>query len=397
MNRSVSAQISYDRLNKGVDVRNASTSNFLVSSQDRSPYLVRGGNAAYPEAYVPTQSTNFTITKANSLFNGFFTRAAVAEIDLWWNKFNISPSAGAGSQTYFDGTNYITTAPTYNGNQSGTFFGTNTFTVVVPSFAGAGGPTKTFTLPSGFYNVAQCLDAMIIELNQAAPAGFGAGYFELAPEPTGILLPDDIQTIATSGSQNFYFQSRLIQPSFNINLTHGGPAYPVRGLADMLSIPTYPGGLVVPAGTPGGNIPATVPTLQYPFYAITAPNLQAYPYIDFTSVQMTAVQDIKDVTTGQTNVDTLYRWVFADTTNPLGSPAGNGPNIGTDKYGYPILQGYTSFKLQRTIAFPKQIRMDPLLPVGQVNFTILDNNGNQIYVQPFEALEYNMLMLISEV
>ena len=352
MNRNVSAQISYDRLNKGVDIRNPSTSNFLVSSTDRSPYIGVQSTGPYVDALTASNSCNFTITKANSLFNGFFTRAAVAEVDLFWNKFNISPTAGAGP---------------WNGNQSGTYYGTNTFTVTV---LGTGGATKTFTLASGFYNVQQCLDEMIKLLNQGTPIGFGAGFFEL--EDADFQFPNNLvgqcKILQTTNGQSFYFSSRTI----TVGSGPSAKTYPVRGLADMLSIPTYPTGTPTPTG--------------YPFYYISSPNLQAYPYIDFTSVQMTAVQDIKDVSTGQTNVDTLYRWVFGWTNEPT-----------YDTYGYPILQGYKPFKQQRTIAFPKQIRMDPLLPVGQINFTLIDNNGNQLYLTQSEELEYNMLMLISEV
>jgi len=349
MNRNVSAQISYDRLNKGVDVRNPSTSNFLVSSADRDPYIGVYSTGGYIGALATSNPFNFTITKVNSLFNGFFTRAAVAEVDLWWNKFNISPTAGAGA---------------YNGNQSGTYFGTNTFTVTV------GATTKNFTMPPGFYNVAECLDTMVLLLNQASPAGFGAGTFDivLAEDVAGGGFPNNLvancRALENTNGTDFYFSSKTI--------TSGGNTFPVRGLADMLSFPTFP-------STPAG-------TSTYPFYYCSSPNLQAYPYIDFTSQQLTAVQDLKDTTTGQNNPDTLYRWVFADLLRSS-----------SDSYGYPILQGYTPFKIQRAISFPKQIRLDPLLPIGQVNFTVVDNNGNELTLTQAEGCEYNMLMLISEV
>jgi hypothetical protein len=350
MNRNVSAQISYDRLNKGVDVRNASTSNFLVSSSDREPYIGVYSTGAFIGALAVSNPCNFTINKVNSLFNGFFTRAAVSEVNLWWNKFNISPIAGAGP---------------YNGNQAGTYFGTNTFTVTVL------GVTKNFTMPPGFYNVAQCLDAMLLLLNQAAPAGFGAGSFTLVDSATvpGAAFPtnlvQNVRALVNAAGNDFYFTCQT--------LTIGGNTIPIRGLADMLSFPTFP---VAP--------PATS---TYPFYYVASPNLQAYPYIDFTSQQITAVQDLKDTSTAQNNPDTLHRWVMADDVNaPI-----------YDTYGYPILMGYKPFKIRRSIAFPKQIRLDPLLPIGQVNFTLVDNNGNQITLSQAEQLEYNMLMLISEV
>ena len=38
MNRNIPVQVAYDRTNKGVDVREASTANFLIDSEDRSNY-----------------------------------------------------------------------------------------------------------------------------------------------------------------------------------------------------------------------------------------------------------------------------------------------------------------------------------------------------------------------
>jgi hypothetical protein len=345
MNRNVSAQISYDRLNKGVDIRNPSTSNFLISSTDRAPYIGVYSTGAYVGALAVSNPCNFTVSKVNSLFNGFFTRAAVAEVDLWWNVFNISPNPNNAD---------------FNGNQAGTYYGTDTFTVTT------GGVTKDFVMPSGFYTVEQCLDTMVLLLNQPSPDGFGAGFFEVGDaEDITPTLVGNCKTIATLGGQDFYFSSKTI--------VQGGVTLPVRGLADMLSFPTFP------------TTPASTST--YPFYYCSHPNLQAYPYIDFTSQQLTAVQDLKDTSTSQYNPDTLFRWVFADDNN----------NVSYDGYGYPILQGYRPFKIRRAVAFPKQIRLDPLLPIGQINFTLIDNTGNQITLGQPEGLEYNMLLLISEV
>ena len=38
MNRDIPVQVAYDRTNKGVDVRNSSTANFLIDSADRQNY-----------------------------------------------------------------------------------------------------------------------------------------------------------------------------------------------------------------------------------------------------------------------------------------------------------------------------------------------------------------------
>lgn len=63
---------------KGVTIRQPSTANFLVDSRDGFP----AGNVG--------SSSDFTITKTQSLLNGFFTRIAVPEMVLEWSEPNVS-------------------------------------------------------------------------------------------------------------------------------------------------------------------------------------------------------------------------------------------------------------------------------------------------------------------
>lgn len=323
MNRNVSAQISYDRLNKGVDIRNPSTANFLVDSNDR------------PDS-INTPSSNFTITKANSLFNGFFTRFALTEMVLTWMVPNISATAANN-------------------------------TVFVNANPGA----KTITIPDGFYTVKECLDQLLIKLNAPTPGGYGAGYFALRDSTTVLGVKE---LYATNGSE-FWFSSSIT--------TQNGTQ--LGGLAEALSISTY------------SSAPPALPALLS--YAIVSPNLVPYDYIDFTSPQLTAQQDLKDSSTAQASPDVIYRWVFAD----------DAPQ-GFDAYGYPILQSYKAFKLRRYLSFPKQIRWDPLSPLGQVQFQILDNTGQELVYNYYrqgttaipasffpERVEFVMLLLVSEV
>jgi hypothetical protein len=99
---------------------------------------------------------------------------------------------------------------------------------------------------------------------------------------------------------------------------------------------------------------------------------------------------VKDATTSPfVSIDVIYRWVFAnDEADPTA----------VDTYGYPILQGYTPFKSRRYLAFPKQVRWDPLLPIGNLQFqTYTDQEKILIYNSPNETFEFKMLMLLSEV
>lgn len=310
MNRNVSAQISYDRLNKGVDIRNPSTAAFLVDSADRQ---------------LDESPTDFTITpRGQNLFTGFFTRFGLTEICLTWNIPNIS------EQTRLRFIKFSYNGITYNSN-----------------------------FKSGFYNVKECLDAIVVAMN----ATLIASVFSII-DSTRFFGCKSIK-----GTSNFYFINDTDE--FNI--------------ANQLGFPTY--------------LTGTGPALSE--YACVAPDLRPYNYIDFTSPQLASQQDVKDSSTAITTPDSIYRWVFAN----------DSPNT-YDAYGYPILQSYKQFTERRYLAFPKQIRWDPLIPLGQVQFRVLDSNGDILefgYQNPFNAIapdtnpfygpnmEFNMLMLVSEV
>jgi hypothetical protein len=75
----------------------------------------------------------------------------------------------------------------------------------------------------------------------------------------------------------------------------------------------------------------------------------------------------------------------------------NQPSV--DKYGFPIYQGYTPFVARRYLPFPKQIKWDSNLPIGQLNFEIIDSSGNLVPTK-FNGgdgdLEFQMTLLVSE-
>jgi hypothetical protein len=175
----------------------------------------------------------------------------------------------------------------------------------------------------------------------------------------------------------------------------GSTAYFFLSNADP-TLANLPNQLGLPTRTlAAGFTPATS-------YNVVAPDLRPYNYLDFTSPQLAAQQDVKDTATSPTTPDSIYRWVFANTT----------PNS-YDSYGYPILQSYQPFVERRYLAFPKQIRWDPLSPLGQVQFQVQDSTGqildygyqdrNSITTpnsatNPFgQRYEFQMLMLVSEV
>jgi len=357
MNRNVSAQISYDRLNKGVDIRESSTANFLIDSMDRESYN-RSVVSFVGETIPSTTSSDFVINKpAQSLVTGFFTRFAMTEIELAYNMPNVSA-------LYFDGTIFKATPtppavlPTNLGNN---------VTSLVMNNAGTINVFNNVTIPAGNYTVAQALDRLVIALN-AATAG-------LAPAPVFSLVDSNsyrgkkVITVAAPYTYALFRNS----PQPNIGVI-GGPTF--LNLSQSLGLLTYntqPGAAQCVTSNIAGN-----------------PNLLLFSYLDICSSQLASQQKLKDATTSTFDSnDVIYRWVFS---NDEAYP------VAFDTYGYPIVQGYLPFSSRRYIQFPKQIRWDPLIPLGQIRIQIYTDKNSLLSQRPLlNSVEFKMLMLISEV
>ena len=274
-----------------ITIRFPATANFLVDSIDRT---------------AGTTSADFLINKTNSLFNGFFTRLAVNELVLDWCIPNVS---GA--------------------------FNDNTFAVNV---TGAMANPYTVTLPSGFYTVADALDALVTLLNTATGQTFA-------------VLQQD---------QQVYLE---LQGGGTFNIEDNDSNLPVfLGLRDAIG---------------------ATPAIGFP---LICPKLLPYTYLDFVSPNLTYCQDLKDNTTNQINRDVLYRWVLAWDNEPS-----------YDTYGFPIFQGYKPFFSRRYLNYPKQIKWDNIQPIGQVSFQVYGSDGELVKVEEAEGdMEWNMSILVSE-
>jgi hypothetical protein len=117
---------------KAITIRQPATSNLMIDSFDRDSLL--------------TSPWTFTITKNQSILNGFFTRVGTTEVVLEWYVENVSAQL--------------------NNNQ---------FTVDNAGIA------TTVTIPDGIYTIEQLLDLIVGLLNVA----LGAGTFEVDQTPTG--------------------------------------------------------------------------------------------------------------------------------------------------------------------------------------------------------------------
>lgn len=113
-------------------------------------------------------------------------------------------------------------------------------------------------------------------------------------------------------------------------------------------------------------------------------DLRPYKYIDIVSPDLTYAQDLKDNSTQSVNRDVLVRWYFADDVpEPL------------DAYGFPILMGYNQFCRRRIYNPPKQIKWDNNLPLGNIRFSLYDENGDLITL-PAPKTNWLMTLQLSE-
>jgi hypothetical protein len=338
MNRNIPAQVSYDRTNKGVDVRNSSTANFLIDSQDRPGF--NATTIASTEA-LANKAADFTITKlGQNLVTGFFTRFAMTEIELEWNVFNVN-------------TNNNTTGVTL----------VNTSTNAITNF-------PSISIPIGNYTVQTALDALVASMNlNVTPQNL----FSVVNSVGTLLGAAGKKAIQTAGPWKFAFYRPQGTPL-------AGPMTP--NLAQNL-------GCIVWDATSLPLDPALALTFKTAQTAYS-PNLLAYNYIDITCPQLSSQQKVKDATTSTFDaIDVVYRWVFANDEAD--------PSV-VDSYGYPILQGYLPFKSRRYLGFPKQIRWDPLLPIGNLQFQVYTDQEVLLQYQGIlEKFEFKMLMLLSEV
>lgn len=118
------------------------------------------------------------------------------------------------------------------------------------------------------------------------------------------------------------------------------------------------------------------------FQEVGCADLRPYRYIDFVSPQLTYTQDVKDASTQKFVRDVLCRWYFAeDTPDQL------------DKYGFPIMMGYTRFCRRRLFNPPKFIKWDNNLPVGNLRFQVYGDDGN-LLPAPDQEERNNWLMTL---
>ena len=131
-------------------------------------------------------------------------------------------------------------------------------------------------------------------------------------------------------------------------------------------------------------------TSNYTAIVFKSPDVRPIKYLDFICPQLTYAQDLKDATTGDGVItrDVLYRWNLSWDDNG---------NI-TDANNYTIYQGYNTFISRRYLSFPKQIRWDTNLPIGNLQFQVYTDTGVlvQDFIRTEGAFEWSINILVSE-
>lgn len=137
-----------------------------------------------------------------------------------------------------------------------------------------------------------------------------------------------------------------------------------------------------------------IPDTNLSTLSVDCPKILPTSWVDFVCPNLTQNQNLKDGSTALITPDIIYRWYMAwDSQEYL------------DELGYPIYQGYKRFIQRRPIAYPKQIRWENNMPIGQLAFQVLDDAGKVLpdsLINNFSSItsksemEWQMTMLVSE-
>lgn len=240
------------------------------------------------------------------------------------------------------------------------------------------------TLPDGFYTPVDIADT----IEQAVDTQFpGIAFTATVDKSTGIMT--------FSATSTFSLKPDPANTS------------PYKQLFDMMNLYWNP--------VPGGTTVATS--------AVSGvPNLRYTDYIDIVCSQITAVQDVKDVTTAEQTRDVLCR-VYLDETTPSDATYQNPVQTEIRDAGFAITgfntpdigsgakqNGVRPMTIYRQFANPKQVKWEQNIPLGNVIFEIYDDEGRSIQDllvkasssgspiprQYATACEWNCSILISE-
>jgi len=238
---------------KAVPIRNPASANLLIDSRDRVGY----NNTSFSTSFPDQTAANFTISKNNSLMNGFFTRIAPTEVCLDWCVDNLNQTNWANTTIEF---------------RPAALNGSNVSTI-------------TLGLVNGQYTTAQVLNDIVARFNANTTC-----------------VANNLILSTIQGSNGNYRGGEVSLQMFNssnaaVQTYQIASRYPY--LAQQLDLQGIDSNV--------SNIAQT---------AIGCPKLLPTSFIDIASPNLTYNQNLKDSTTALTSRDVLFRWYFADTVPP---------------------------------------------------------------------------------
>jgi len=306
------------------------------------------------------------ISKTESLFNGFFTRIGVTEIQFPW---------------------YL---PNINGESSSLQLG----------IFGAGFPDiiTTIHLPIGFYTPTELAAAFAVQVNDALGNGLNGNVTVVysGAETSSISYPATV-------SQNIPYSFQIeytIGSSPNYYSIAFGPDPTKLAFNNLFSLMSF--------------IPATGPfTPAFPGWTgvgtafFGAPTDCLYtPYIDIVSRRLVAYQNLYDTTTAPVTRNIICRLYLNTDNNALPTTATywNGTAAVT-AINDPVLVGQRPATIYRQFRTPKLLKYVSDVPVGQLDFQVYDSLGNPLddvfnktydFTANYQIPDYQMTLLASE-
>lgn len=335
---SVREQVSRERdigITQGQVFRPSSTALLTIDSADR--FRNRADERA---AVAGTLNSNvspydFTITKNESIMNGFFTRLAVSEVVMPWPFTNVNNRTNSIKLFYQPG---------------------------------GAGPIleETIGLPNGFYRPSQIATAMETAVQAYVPT-FSMVYSPVSAPGEPSYAPMCFE----------YGTGSATKVAFG-PMTPGTPGvYPfddqTTQLFDLLGFSVLDGGTLSTTATGNSTL------------------CQDVRYVDIVCPQLIYNQALKDTSSQRTVYDSLCRVYLADAgssipgnvapEDPLFCPPGCAPTV-----------------VYHDFAQPKQIQWQPNQPVpGYLQFKVFDDNGVPLSsIGNLTSLNWSMTLLVSE-
>jgi hypothetical protein len=289
---------------ESVTTRPSYTAEFLVNSADRlkpddpttllnpqsATRFTLGNGVASSQGASTSNGYAIGYGGAASLYNGVFNRLALTEVDMQWGVENVSAELWGNATIEFS-----------------------------VSVGGGAFDDYIINIPGGFYNVAECLQQIVFELNTT----IGTSEFYIIP-PGGYINGSSLL-----GSGQCLLAMKTAGSVFAV--------LPGSPLAQQLSLPSL---------------------LFSQFASIVRPNLAPINYIDFVCRQLTDNMSLKDGNTTNQSTPVLTRWYFSPDSDQY------------DAFGYKILEQYAPFTARRAFPSPKEMRWDPKMPIGQLTFEV---------------------------